>query len=382
MGRVSGGKAVIYLDSAATSLLKPSTVEYAVSNAMRTMASPGRGGHDPAMLAAETVFQCRELAAELFHMREPDHVVFTLNATHGLNLAVRSLARSGSTVTISGFEHNSVTRPLHALDCRIRVAGRKLFDPEDTVRAFAEALPGSEFAVCTVVSNVFGYLLPIGEIAELCRREGVPLILDASQAAGVLDLNFEELGASFLAMPGHKGLLGPQGTGILLCKNQAVPLLYGGSGSESRNQTMPEDLPDRLEAGTHNVCGIAGLKAGIEYVLSKSPAAILAHEKALLDLAVRELQKADCELFAGNGSDQTGVLSLRSAKWDCETLAMLLNDHQICVRSGLHCAPLAHESAGTIETGTLRLSFSPFLKEKDVISACSVLRTLLSVNQA
>ena len=368
---------MIYLDSAATSLLKPSAVGYAMTEALRTMASPGRGGHTPAMLAADTVFRCRERAAELFHMDRPDHVVFTMNATHALNLAITSLAKTGKRVVISGFEHNAVSRPLHALDCSVKVAGRKLFDPEDTIHAFQQMIPGADFAVCTVVSNVFGYILPIREISALCREAGVPMILDASQAAGVLDLDFEALGAAYMAMPGHKGLLGPQGTGILLCKEHADPLLYGGSGSESRLQTMPADLPERLEAGTQNVCGISGLLAGIETVLSRTPSAIFRHELELLRLAIDELREANCELFTNGGVWQAGVLSLRSSLIDCETLANLLNEHQICVRSGLHCAPLAHESAGTLETGTLRLSFSPYLREEDILEACRVLRHLL-----
>lgn len=369
---------MIYLDSAATSLLKPSAVGYAMADALCTMASPGRGGHVPAMLAAETVFRCRELAAELFHMRDPGRVIFTMNATHALNLAIFSLAGQGSTVTISGFEHNSVTRPLHARSCRIRVAGRKLFDPEDSLRAFAEALPGSDFAVCTAISNVFGYILPIREIASLCRDLGVPLIVDASQAAGVLDLDFDALGAAFMAMPGHKGLMGPQGTGLLLCSAEAKPLLYGGSGSESRLQTMPEDLPDRLEAGTHNVCGIAGLKTGLETVLTKTPSAILRHEQTLLKISVSELMNAECELYTCGCAHQAGVLSLRSSGMECEALAERLNEHQICVRSGLHCSPLSHESAGTLDTGTLRMSFSPYLSESDVLQACRILSGLLT----
>lgn len=369
---------MIYLDAAATSLQKPSSVGYAMLDALETMASPGRGGHRPAMRAAETVYRCRELAAELFHMERPDHVVFTFNATHALNLAICSLAERGSTVVISGFEHNSVTRPLHALDCAIRVAGRKLFDPEDSIRSFAEALPGADLAVCTVVSNVFGYILPIGEIAALCKQHSVPLILDASQAAGVLNLDFDSLGAAFMAMPGHKGLLGPQGTGLLLCRSTAKPLLFGGSGSESRLQAMPEDLPDRLEAGTHNVCGIAGLRAGLEAVLSRSTNAIVEKEQALLHIALEELERADCELFTFRGMHQSGVLSLRSPRIDCETLACRLNERQICVRSGLHCAPLAHESAGTLDTGTLRLSFSPYMRERELRLACKVLAGLLS----
>lgn len=369
---------MIYLDSAATSLLKPSAVEYAMAEALRTMASPGRGGHVPAMLAAETVFRCREKAAELFHMERPDHVVFTMNATHALNLAIASLAIYGKNAVVSGFEHNAVTRPLHALGCSVKVAGRKLFEPEDSIKAFQEALTGADFAVCTVVSNAFGYILPYREIAALCRKSRVPLILDASQAAGILDLDFDDLGVAFMAMPGHKGLLGPQGTGILLCRENAQPLLFGGSGSESRLPTMPDDLPERLEAGTHNVCGIAGLMAGIESVLSQSPAAIFHHEHVLLRLAIEELREANCELFTKEGAQQAGVLSLRSQNIDCETLASRLNEHHICARSGLHCAPLAHESAGTLETGTLRLSFSPYLRERELREACRVLRQVLS----
>lgn len=369
---------MIYLDAAATSLQKPSAVGFAMLDAMQSMASPGRGGHSPAMRAAETVYRCRELAAELFHMERPDHVVFTFNATHALNLAICSLAEKGSTVVISGFEHNSVTRPLHALGCKIRVAGKKLFDPEDSIRSFAEALPNAQLAVCTAVSNAFGYILPVREIASLCKRHSVPLILDASQAAGVLDLNFDELGAAFMAMPGHKGLLGPQGTGLLLCRDAANPILFGGSGSESLLQAMPEDLPDRLEAGTHNVCGIAGLKAGLEAVLSRGPSAILREEQALLRIALGELEHTDCELFTAGGQFQSGVLSLRSSRIDCESLASRLNEHGICVRSGLHCAPLAHESAGTLDTGTLRMSFSPYLSGNEMRQACSVLIGLLS----
>lgn len=369
---------MIYLDQAATSLVKPAAVEYAVVRAMRTMASPGRGAHEPAMRAADTVFKCRETVAEMFHAAGPERVVFTMNATHALNLAIRTLVKPGASVVISGFEHNSVTRPLHALGARIRVAGRRLFDPEDTLAAFRRELPGSACAVCTCVSNVFGYVLPIREIASLCKKEGVPLIVDASQGAGVLELDMEKLSAAFMAMPGHKGLFGPQGTGILLCGQTAEPLLYGGSGSDSLEQTMPAYLPDRLEAGTHNVCGIAGLLAGLEYVREKGTNQILAHERELLRLCVQELAGADCEMFTGSPEWQCGVLSLRSGRMDCETLAARLGEEGVCVRSGLHCAPLAHESAGTLDTGTLRLSFSPMLDDRQLVRACGIMRDLLN----
>ena len=368
---------MIYLDHAATSLVKPSSVTYAMIHALQNYASPGRGGHHPAMDAAEAVYRCREKAAELFDVPGPEQVVFTSNATHALNLAIHSLARESSRVLISGFEHNSVTRPLQALHCEISVAGRHLFDPTDTLADFKRQIRGKDLVVCTMVSNVFGYILPFRQIASLCRQEKIPLILDASQAAGALDFSFRSLGADFIAMPGHKGLLGPQGTGILLCATSGTPLLFGGSGSESREQSMPDYLPDRLEAGTQNVCGIAGLMAGLDFILDQTPASILRHETELLFLAADALQKSPCELFLGEDGLQSGVLSLRSRSIDCETLASLLAEKGICVRSGLHCAPLAHESAGTLETGTLRMSFSPFLTNAQLLSACAALKEIL-----
>lgn len=369
---------MIYLDQAATSLIKPASVEHAVVHAMRTMASPGRGGHEPAMRAADTVFRARELAAELFHLDGPDRVVFTFNATHGLNLAIHTLVKPGESVVISGFEHNSVTRPLHALGARIQVAGRRLFDPESTLKDFANMLPGVSCAVCTYVSNAFGYILPIYEIADLCSREGVPLIVDASQAAGVLELDMQRLGAAFAAMPGHKSLFGPQGTGLLLCGFPAEPLLYGGSGSDSLEQSMPAYLPDRLEAGTHNVCGIAGLLAGMEYVREKGMHEILREERELLRQSVEALSDTGLQLFVGDPTLQCGVLSLRCPEIDCETLASRLAERGVCVRSGLHCAPLGHESAGTLETGTVRLSYSPMLDSAQISRACDILRETIS----
>lgn len=364
---------MIYLDSAATSLLKPASVGRAVLQAMRTMASPGRGGHAPAMLAAKTVYACREAAAALFHMEDPARVVFTMNATHALNIAIHSLVRPGTRALISGFEHNAVTRPLHAVGANLRVAGRKLFDAEELLRAWRSALPGTEVAVCTMVSNVFGYVLPIVEIADLCRSAGVKLIVDASQAAGILPVDAGRLNAAFIALPGHKGLMGPQGTGILLCGEDGEALMQGGSGSESRLQTMPEALPEHLEAGTHNVCGIAGLLEGIRFVTEKGTEEILAHEMLLLHTAVDCLAGGGLELFTGPEGTQCGVLSLRCPRQDCEELAGRLAERGVCVRAGLHCAPAAHESAGTLETGTLRMSFSPFLTAREVSEACSVL---------
>ena len=184
------------------------------------------------------------------------------------------------------------------------------------------------------------------------------------------------LGAAFIAMPGHKALFGPQGTGLLLCGQEGKPLMQGGSGSDSIPQTMPDYLPDRLEAGTHNVCGIAGLLAGIEYVRQRGTETILRHERELLRLAREELKDSGLELFCGPEEGQCGVLSLRCPAMDSETAAERLAEKGICVRSGMHCAPTAHESAGTLRTGTVRLSFSPFVDAEQLRAACAVLREL------
>lgn len=369
---------MIYLDNAATTLIKPTAVLAAVRRAMETMASPGRGAHEAAMKAAELVLDCRIAAAELFHVPEPEQVVFTMNATHALNIAISSLAQKGSRVLISGFEHNAVTRPLHAIGAQIAVAGRRLFDREDTIEDFTAQIDRADLVVCTHVSNVFGYILPIEEIAGLCRKHGVPLIVDASQSAGVLEVDMQKLGAAFIAMPGHKALYGPQGTGLLLCGFPGKPLLHGGSGSDSLRQEMPEYLPDRLEAGTHNVPGIAGLHAALSFLKEKKIANVERHEQRLLSRMIDGLEYCgDLELFLGTPGEQTGVLSLRSERLSSEELAARLNEHGICVRAGLHCAPTAHQSAGTLDGGTVRFSFSAYTDPRQIDAACRTLRKLV-----
>ena len=345
---------MIYLDNGATSFRKPPEVPRAVTDAMLRCANPGRGGYEAAMEAARTVFRCRETAAKLFDC-QPEQVAFTSNCTHGLNIAIRTLVKPGKPVVISGFEHNAVTRPLHALGADIRVAGRKLFDQADTLAQFEDALKaGASAAVFTHVSNVFGYILPVESMAELCRQYHVPFIMDAAQSAGALPVRLGELGADFIAMPGHKGLLGPQGTGILLCGRQPEPLLFGGTGSESERQDMPEFLPDRVEPGTQNVPGIAGLHAGLLYLQRAGVERIGQRERAAARCCALRLQRLGLEVFSG--PDQSGTVSFRPRQ-DCEEAAQKLARQAIAVRAGLHCAPLAHESAGTLETGTVRISF-------------------------
>ena len=345
---------MIYLDNGATSFHKPPQVRRAVLDAMTRCANPGRGGYRAAMEAANRVFRCREAAGELFHC-EPDQVVFTSNCTHGLNIAIRTLVKPGSRVVISGFEHNAVTRPLHGLGAKITVAGRKLFDWEDTLAEFEAALDrGCDAAVFTHVSNVFGYILPVERMAALCRSRGIPFIVDAAQSAGILPVSLNDWEADFIAMPGHKGLLGPQGTGLLLCRSLPEPLLMGGTGSESKSQTMPEYTPDRAEAGTVNVPGIAGLEAGIRWIQRKGLDRIFQQEQRAVKQCARALQDMGLQVFTG--PHQAGTLSVLPP-CDCEEAAAVLAKQGIALRAGLHCAPLAHESAGTLDTGTLRISF-------------------------
>lgn len=344
---------MIYLDNGATSFPKPQEVSQAVARAMEQGANPGRGGYGAAMEAGNLVLNCREAAGRLFHCK-PEQVVLTANCTQGLNIAIGSLIKEGDRVLISGFEHNAVVRPLYARKADLRIAGRRLFQWEEILESFRRELRrGVDAAVFTYVSNVFGYILPVEKLAALCREAGVPFILDAAQAAGSLKVSME-LGADFIAMPGHKGLLGPQGTGLLLCGQPGKPLLYGGTGSQSRSHEMPQDLPERLEPGTLNVPGAAGLAAGISIVERIGTDAIFRREHTQAEKLSRDLRNLGFRVFAGE--HQAGTVSFQG-KRDCEEIAAYLGKRGIAVRAGLHCAPLAHESAGTIAQGTVRVSF-------------------------
>lgn len=372
---------MIYFDSAATTFQKPPAVAAAVEDALRTMSSPGRGGYPAAMRAADTAFACRNELAELYRMGSPEQVVFTLNATHALNLAIKSLVPPGGKAVVSGYEHNAVTRPLAALGAQIDVAAGPLFQPAAVTEAFDRMVtPDTDAVICNHISNVFGFVQPVEDIAALCRQRGVPLIVDASQSAGILPLDMTALGAAFVAMPGHKGLYGPQGTGVLLCGEgqKTATLLEGGTGSQSIQQSMPDFLPDRLEAGTHNMPGIAGLLAGVRFVRRQGLEAICRKERRLAQLAAEGLRTipgvhvwATPDLTA-----QAGVVSFTADGWDVEELAGALGEREIAVRAGLHCAPLAHRTVGTLESGTVRLSFSAMNTPAEVCRFLAILRKL------
>ncbi|MCF2663996.1 aminotransferase class V-fold PLP-dependent enzyme [Oscillibacter valericigenes] len=373
---------MIYLDSAATTFQKPPAVAAAMQRALATMSSPGRGGHPAAMRAAETAFDCRSELAELFSLSNPEQVVFTMNATHGLNIAIKSLVPPGGNVVVSGYEHNAVTRPLLAMNARVSVASGTLFDPETITAAFDRLVtPDTDAVICNHISNVFGFILPIEDIAAICRKRKVPLVIDASQSAGVLPLDMTALGAAFIAMPGHKGLYGPQGIGVLLCGEGVLvrTLLEGGTGSLSIRQEMPDFLPDRLEAGTHNMPGIAGLLEGVRYVKRRGMDAICLRERQLTLLLAEGLRTIPgLRVYALPGlRQQAGVLSVVPEKKDVEVLGEELAERGIAVRAGIHCAPFAHRTAGTLETGTVRLSVSDFNTPAEVYQTLEVFRGLL-----
>ena len=371
---------MIYFDCAATSLQKPREVAFAVSRAMSNMASPGRGCHKPAMAAADCVLNGRLLLASYFNVPEPENIIFTFNATHALNIAINSIVGEGDRVVISGYEHNSVTRPLKAINADVIIAQSPLFDQNAAVNTFRQVLTGAKCCVCTHVSNAFGFILPIEEISLLCHQFNVPLIIDASQSAGTLPINFTSLDPAFIAMPGHKGLLGPQGTGVLLCGHEAKPILSGGTGSNSDTNLMPDYLPDRLEAGTHNVAGIAGLAAGVKFLTARPWDSVFRHEKNLCYHFAERLRAIPGVriFFDESFTAQTGVISMLSDRLACDELAERLGAVGICVRAGLHCAPTAHATVGTIEEGTVRFSFSPFNTLQEVNVAVDTLKKVLN----
>jgi len=369
---------VIYLDNAATTMPKPECVYAAVEDAMRNCASLGRSGHTAAQNAAEAAFRCRTLAGKFFELPS-ENIVFTLNTTHGINMAINSIVKPGDRVVISGFEHNAVLRTLYRIGAEIVVAGKQLFCPDETIDAFRKEITESTKAVvCTHVSNAFGYILPVDEIAKICRQKNVPLIVDAAQSAGVCPVSVREWQAAFVAVPGHKSLFGPQGTGMLLCGQIPEPLVYGGTGSMSMEMDMPAFLPDRGEAGTQNIPGIAGLHAGMAFLREYGISNALSHERSLLTKLIEAMDDIpQIKLFSGPIECQTGVLSFTQDAMDCEELAGRLSDAGIAVRAGLHCAPLAHASAGTLEKGTVRISVSVLNTEEEIDETVSCIKKLM-----
>ncbi len=378
---------MIYLDNAATTLKKPPSVRCAVRDAMLHAASAGRSAHRPAMLAAEILYDTRRLAADFFDAEDGCSIAFTPSATYALNAAIFSISKYVKKIAFTEMEHNAVRRPLRYLSKRglsLLPIRTPLWKPEIFLECAEQACKDGAacFVVCHI-SNVFGYRLPLEELDEILQRCGACMILDASQSAGICPISVRQLpSVAAVCMPGHKGLYGPQGTGILLARRREVqdPLLYGGTGSDSLREDMPLSLPDRLEAGTHNIAGIAGLFEGIRFVQSVGTEEILLHEQQLqhqLSTCLGSVEGLRC-YCAPKEEMQTGVLSVVPEKISCEQLAQVLAERGICVRAGLHCAPLAHRSAGTLATGTVRFSPGWFQTRRQIKKTAEAVRAVLA----
>ena len=370
---------MIYLDSAATTLQKPPEVERAVVNAIRSFSSPGRGDHAAALAAAEAVFEVRKVAAAYFSMKETSRVIFTSNATHALNIAIKGFTYPGDEVVVSCLEHNAVMRPLFSGGRRIRIAEFASEEPAHAAEAFERAITRrTKCVICTLVSNVFGCILPCAKIGRICKAKGIIFIVDASQAAGCLPICPEELHADAICMPGHKGLYGPQGTGLLLLPGDRFPrtLMEGGTGSSSSDYRQPDLLPDRYESGTHNVPGIVGLGEGIRYVQRRGETRILYEERLLIEQLIRSVRKRFYMPGRGDPLSHIGLLALQPHNCSCEDAAAFLARKGIAVRSGFCCAPLAHRSQRIFEKGILRISVSDFNTAEEIEAAAAALNEL------
>ncbi|MBN2026462.1 MAG: aminotransferase class V-fold PLP-dependent enzyme [Actinobacteria bacterium] len=366
----------VYLDNAATTYPKPEAVYAAMDRFAREVGgSPGRSGHKRSLEAGREVLLAREAVAGLLGVADPCRIVFTRNATESLNLVIKGVLASGGHAVITSLEHNSVWRPLEAL-ARAGTASYSIVDCDpagmlDPARIEEALLADTRLIVCTHASNVTGSLLPIGEIAELAARRGIPLLVDAAQTAGRYELDPGGMGVQYLAFTGHKELFGPQGTGGLYIAPgwEIDPLLHGGTGSRSESSLQPDFLPDRLESGTMNAVGLAGLRAGVEFVLEKSIAEIRRHEEELSQLLSEGILRLPGGVVYGprEWKERIGLVSFNLHGFTSSEVASRLDEaYGICVRSGLHCAPLAHRTIGTLENGVVRASFSCMNRTEDV----------------
>ena len=373
---------MIYLDNAATTLIKPAAVGQSVADVINSQAygNPSRGAHTAALNAFKIVYQTRQLVQQLFHLRDSALVAFTNNATTALNLAIKGLLHPGDHVIATVLDHNSVLRPIYALHkwgVSADFVGLNAKQSLDYAQ-FAQLLrPNTKMVVCTHASNVTGEVLDLEFIAHFCQQHHLLFVVDAAQTAGVLPLDLQRQGIDVLCFTGHKSLYGPQGTGGI-CFNKELPitpLLAGGSGIDSFNQEQPAALPERLEAGTLNVPGIAGLAAGIQYVLNKGVTTLGNRTVQLVNEFIAGVtQLPQVQVYGDLHCQRVGTVSLNIGNLNSAELSDLLaQQYDIATRAGAHCAPLAHQAFRTQEQGQVRFSFSSFNTEADVQTAVAAL---------
>jgi cysteine desulfurase family protein len=364
------------LDHAATSWPKPPAVIEAVVKAMeQDAANPGRGSHQMAVRASRILFDARKALAKLFGIVNPNDIAFTLNTTMALNMAIKGIVKPGEHVIATAVEHNSVRRPLEYLKQALGIAVSYVdTDPYGHLEAKKveeEMRPNTSLIVVSHSSNLLGSILPVAEIGEIARRKSAKLLVDAAQTAGLAEIDVEAMGIDLLAFPGHKGLLGPQGTGGLYVSPavELTPLLHGGTGSQSESPDQPAVRPDRYEAGTQNTPGLAGLAAGVRHVLHEKVENIHNREWALTQHMMEGLLAVPGIRLLGPalGEPRTGIVSFVIEGVDPSETAFILDQHyNIAVRSGFHCTPLAHCAAGTLETGAVRASVGCFSTVEEV----------------
>ena len=375
---------MIYQDNAATTLHKPPAVADAVVAALATAGNAARGAHGAALSASRAVFETRQKLAQLFGCPRADHVVFTMNATEALNIAIYGLLGPGDHVISTDLEHNSVLRPLYDLQSRgaavdfvpaDRLGNVRYEDFESLFRENTKAV------VCTHASNLTGNVLNLARIARMAHAHGALLIADASQTAGALPIDMQAMGVDVLCFTGHKGLMGPQGTGGL-CIRPGVdirPLLRGGTGVHSYDKDQPQAYPTRLEAGTLNSHGIAGLDAALDYLLAETVETVGARERAHMRRFYDAVRNIPGVTVYGDFSqpERAAIVALNIRDYDSSEVAdVLFTDYGIATRSGAHCAPRMHEALGTVRQGAVRFSFSCFHTEDEIDAAAKAVREL------
>ena len=377
---------MIYLDNGATSFPKPRGVAASVHNAILNLgANPGRGGHKMSRLASEKVFLCRENLAKLFHINQPERIIFTANATQSINMALKGLLKRGDGLVTTSMDHNAVLRPAHSLEKMGVEVAIAWAGPDGIVSpAYIEAaITQKTRLICvTHASNVCGAINDLTAIGEIAKRRGVLFMVDAAQSAGCVEIDVEKMGIDILAFPGHKSLLGPQGTGgLYIGKNISIaPFIEGGTGTQSESLEQPDDLPERFESGTLNTPGILGLNAGVEYILNRTTADIFSHEWALTKMLTDDLCAIGGLTVLGTEDmdKKTGLVAVKFEKADCVEVAQALDKtYNIAARAGLHCAPLAHKTLGSFESGALRFGVGPFNTKNDVKTAAWALEKVL-----
>ncbi len=376
---------MIYLDNAATSWPKPPAVSAAMCAAVEQAGgNPGRSGHRLAMRASETVYACRENLARMFGVRDPLRICFASNATESLNLAIHGLLKAGDHAVFSAMEHNSVWRPLRELERRGVGISMAPAGPDGIVQPGSiedQLRPETKLIVLIHASNVNGALNPVVEVGRVARERSIRFLVDAAQTAGAVPIDVEAMRIDMLAFPGHKGLLGPQGTGGLYVHEsiRLEPLKQGGTGSDSESPRQPEFAPDRYESGTPNTPGIAGLNEGVKYLLERGVEEVQRHERTLTGILLAGLAEIPKVRVYGprDPRQRTGALSFNVEGRDPVLVAGTLDrDFDIACRAGLHCAYLAHKSQGTERIGTVRFSLGALSTERDVEAAVAAVRTL------